>query len=658
MLQSERVLGPRWSLKELRTFYILLKAHGRQWDKLVERLPLRSEAMVRALFDMHRGYLSLSEASAEGFCAIMMDRYEMQDELQQHNSNASFNQSVDADGDVIMDVKQEIGDEQEPAARSRKKRRLEKLLATDQLATLHIQTEGDEQVEREERKLQKRGGRKSTHPMKARAWLPRKDERDETGLGNIHGARFDLPWFHWFYSYIDVDFFRHNEFIECLSGMGLGKITAAARPIWSSVRATMGRPRRLSPLFFSQEKEKLDSYRAVKRRLDPAHLPTGRTWPYRCPAPLQPGVPVIVWVGSERRFRLATVAAFRATEDTCQVFYCGNVSRVEAVPCSLENVMVLDFPPWSRRSEGSFTESKLAATTLLRRENGTRGGVSSLSTKKYSDAVGHRYREEKIRIVLAVKSLLHRKEKIISALSSLNERVAEQQIRLHEKNAMKSSLWTTPTAFSSAAVKDLVWTDPREKTQLQKQHSWLAANLDATNTHLKAALLNLQSFSASDPPEAVMGPAYSPDALAISGDASNLPTETLPEDQMRWAIDFLAASQQKAATVVAESALQVVKDDKELGSQSTPTSAVQLGSVVPETMQLVANCVTLMSVLHRHVAASPDVPPAVTQKLVERVLELLKPNHEANMDLYAELRSAAEATQAQMALQAATTDTD
>ncbi|KAG6970263.1 hypothetical protein JG687_00002744 [Phytophthora cactorum] len=612
MLQSERVLGPRWSLKELRTFYILLKAHGRQWDKLVERLPLRSEAMVRALFDMHRGYLSLSEASAEGFCAIMMDRYEMQDELQQHNSNASFNQSVDADGDVIMDVKQEIGDEQEPAARSRKKRRLEKLLATDQLATLHIQTEGDEQVEREERKLQKRGGRKSTHPMKARAWLPRKDERDETGLGNIHGARFDLPWFHWFYSYIDVDFFRHNEFIECLSGMGLGKITAAARPIWSSVRATMGRPRRLSPLFFSQEKEKLDSYRAVKRRLDPAHL----------------------------------------------VFYCGNVSRVEAVPCSLENVMVLDFPPWSRRSEGSFTESKLAATTLLRRENGTRGGVSSLSTKKYSDAVGHRYREEKIRIVLAVKSLLHRKEKIISALSSLNERVAEQQIRLHEKNAMKSSLWTTPTAFSSAAVKDLVWTDPREKTQLQKQHSWLAANLDATNTHLKAALLNLQSFSASDPPEAVMGPAYSPDALAISGDASNLPTETLPEDQMRWAIDFLAASQQKAATVVAESALQVVKDDKELGSQSTPTSAVQLGSVVPETMQLVANCVTLMSVLHRHVAASPDVPPAVTQKLVERVLELLKPNHEANMDLYAELRSAAEATQAQMALQAATTDTD
>ncbi|EEY58391.1 uncharacterized protein PITG_01054 [Phytophthora infestans T30-4] len=600
MLQSKRVLGPRWSPKELRTFYILLKAHGQQWDKLVECLPLRSEAMVRALFEMHRGYLSLPEASAEGFCAIMMDRYEMQDEMEQRKTNASASLSLDVDGDVIMDVKQEIGDGQEPAARSRKKRRLEKLLATDQLATLHIQKEKDDHAEREERISKKRGGRKGTRPMKARAWLPRQDERDDTGLGRIHGARFDLPWFHWFYSYMDVDFFRHNEFIECLGGMGLGKITAAARPIWSSVRASMGRPRRLSPLFFSQEKEKLESYRAVKRRLDPAHLPTGRTWPYRCTAPLRRGAPVIVWRETERCFRLATVGAFRATEETCQVFFCDNISRIEAVPCNLENVMVLDLPPWSRTSEDSNTESKLAATTLLR---------------------------QKIRVVLAVKSLLQRKEKIISALSSLNERVTEQQMRLHEKNAMKSSLWTTPTAFSSAAVKNLVWSNPVEKAQMQKQHAWLAANLEATNTHLKAALLSLH-------------------------DCSTLPTETLAEDQMRWAIDFLAASKQKAASVVAESALQVVKDDKELGSDT------QLGRVLPETMPLVANCVTLMSVLHRHVAASPDVPAAVTQTLVERVLELLKPTHEANMDLYAELRSAAEATQAQMALLATTTDTD
>jgi hypothetical protein len=34
----------------------------------------------------------------------------------------------------------------------------------------------------------------------------------------------------------------------------------------------MGRPRRLSPLFFAQEKDKLEAYRAVKRRLDPTQV--------------------------------------------------------------------------------------------------------------------------------------------------------------------------------------------------------------------------------------------------------------------------------------------------------------------------------------------------------------------------------------------------
>ncbi|KAL3669664.1 hypothetical protein V7S43_005047 [Phytophthora oleae] len=655
MTLSERVLGPRWSLKELRTFYILLKAYGQQWDKLVERLPLRSEAMVRALFEMHRGYLSLPEASVEGFCAIMMDHYETQ---QQHMARIVPDSSRDTDGDVVMDVKPEPEEIQEPQSRSRKKRRLEKLLATDQLATLQIKTEeGDKRAE-----TKKRTGRKSEVPRKARADLSKGEEGDDTGLEKLQGARFDLPWYHWFYSYIDVDFFRHNEFIQCLSDIGLGKITAAARPIWSSVRASMGRPRRLSPLFFAQEKHKLESYRTEKRRRDPTQLTSESTWAYpSTTTPLRTGVAVIVWMDSEQRFRLGAVSAFCPPEDTCQVLFWSKAASVNAVTCKLDNVMVLDFPPWSWRNNANAPEPKLAATTLLRRQNDSRGSAVTHSTPKTTGMVGDRYRDEKIRVVLTVKGLLHRKEKIVAALSKLNERVAEQQAQLHEQNAMKSSLWTTPTAFSSAAVKDLAWTNSQEKTQLQKQHSWLIANLNATNAHLKAALLSLQTFSASNPLEAggsVIGPDYLPDASTWTGDTRISPTETLPEDQMRWAIDFLAASQQKATSLVAESALQVVNDDTELASLNAPANDIRLGSVLPETMQLVSNCVTLMSVLHRHVAASPDVPPVVTQKLVERVLELLKPTHEANMDLYAELRAAAEAAQAQMSLLAETSEAD
>jgi hypothetical protein len=73
-------LGPRWTPKELRSFYILLKVHGEQWERLEELLPGRSAAMMRALFDMHRGYLALPEASADGFCAVMTDHYEAQKE--------------------------------------------------------------------------------------------------------------------------------------------------------------------------------------------------------------------------------------------------------------------------------------------------------------------------------------------------------------------------------------------------------------------------------------------------------------------------------------------------------------------------------------------------------------------------------------------------
>jgi hypothetical protein len=346
------------------------------------------------------------------------------------------------------------------------------------------------------------------------------------------------------------------------------------------------------------------------------------------------------------------------------VRFGGTASRGEAATCSLDNVMVLDFPPWSGKSEASVTEPKLAATTLLRREIGARGVAPTLPTPK-TDLAGDRYRGEKIRAVLAVKSLLHRKETIVSALADLNKRVAEQQKQVHESNAKKSSLWTTPTAFSSAAVKDLVWASSREKLELQKQHSWLAANLAATNSYLKAALLDLQScpsssqsWNGSQAPPGGAGSAYPSDSLPWGDDVMMEPTETLTEDQMRWAIDFLAASQQRASAVVAESALQVVKEDTALSSFSAPANEVRLGSVLPETMQLIANGVTLMSVLHRHVAASPDVPPVVTQTLVERVLELLKPSHEANMDLYAELRAAAESAQAQLILQAATREAE
>ncbi|RMX66167.1 hypothetical protein DD238_002693 [Peronospora effusa] len=652
-MQSVQVLGPRWSLKELRTFYILLKAHGQEWDKLEEHLPQRSSAMVRALFAMHRGYLSLPEASIEGFCAIMMDHYEMQDKptMILANKNEAKKTILANQNEANRDT--DIKQEEKPAARNKKRRRL------DQIMTFQNQKSKIYQKHMVKITITRRK-RKSTRPLKLRNGL---QDEDETGLAKVYGkTRFYLPWSHWFYSYIDNDFFHHNEFMECLSRMGLETMTVAARPIWSSVRASMGRPRRLSRLFFTQEKDKLETYRVAKRQLDPMQLVRNNkrevgtmngTWPYRSSPPLQPGMPVVVRVESERRFRFATVAAFCSTKGTCHVSFGGNVLPSDVTECNLDNLMVLAIPPKPGKSEASSVEPKQSATTLLRRENGIVGGAPILVTPEATDSIGARHQDEKIRAILAVKSLLHRKEKIILSLANLNERAAEQQM-----HALKFSLSTTPTTTSSAAIKDPAWTNSRERRQLQKQHSWLAANLSATNKHLKTALLTLQSFSANYSSEAEMSDtslAYPSESLKWD---NMMPSETLTEGQIRWAMDFLAASQRKSAVVVAESALQVVKDDKKLSSLSSSLTDARLGNLLPETMELVVNCVTLMSILHRHVAASPNVPPVVTQKLVERVLELLKPSHEANMDLYAELHAAADVAQAQMVLQASTSETD
>ncbi|RLN92091.1 hypothetical protein BBJ28_00024042 [Nothophytophthora sp. Chile5] len=562
MLESERVLGPRWSLKELRSFYILLKAHGRQWDKLQERLPQRTDAMVRALFDMHRGYLALPEASAEGFCTIMRDHYASLDELQQQSQR----QTIKTEGGGLPRKREaeendvsamgEDAMKPEPAtidSNHKKKRRLAKLLGCDQLEQLRIRSESDTDMPapaQAAEKRQTRPGKKSVMPRRSRVWLQGVDSEARAGVAMLQGTQFDLPWYHWFYSYVDVDFFRHNEFLDCLDRMGLGKTTVA---------------------------------------------------------------------------------------------------------CSLDNVMVLD-TSWSGKAEAGGGAHDMAATTLLRRGIGASNVVASLTESKPLDPVADQYRDEKLRAVLAVKSLLHRKEQIVLALGSLNERVAEQQLQLHEQNGMTSSLWTTPTAFSSAAVQQLAWANSRDKVMVQQQHAWLAVNLDVTNSYLQAALLHLQSFSATSQigasAAAHSDTGYRSDAFSWGNETPQLPTETLTVEQMRWAIDFLSSSQQKAASVVAESAFQVAGDGMRPSTMGDSANGSDRRAVVsPETMQLVANCVTLMSVLDRQGGAAPGVPPMLTQKLVERVLELLKPRHEANLDLYAELRTAAEAAQLQMALQ-------
>lgn len=86
---------------------------------------------------------------------------------------------------------------------------------------------------------------------------------------------------------------------------------------------------------------------------------------------------------------------------------------------------------------------------------------------------------------------------------------------------------------------------------------------------------------------------------------------------------------------------------------ASPSASVE---VLKETKQVIASSLCLMSVF---TAANNDVatsiPSAVLQKLVERMVGLLKPKHAENMDLYAELKAATDGLQAKFSLQSNST---
>jgi len=56
-------------------------------------------------------------------------------------------------------------------------------------------------------------------PRPARWWL------QDPSFSEVQGRQFDLPWYCWFYSCDDDAFFHHDEFVDCLNRMGLGRVS-------------------------------------------------------------------------------------------------------------------------------------------------------------------------------------------------------------------------------------------------------------------------------------------------------------------------------------------------------------------------------------------------------------------------------------------------
>jgi hypothetical protein len=71
--------------------------------------------------------------------------------------------------------------------------------------------------------------------------------------------------YEWFYCALDRPWFMRNEWQEYLTHLGLPASKRLTRTEWAYIRASLGRPRRLSLAFLREERQKLEYYREVVR---------------------------------------------------------------------------------------------------------------------------------------------------------------------------------------------------------------------------------------------------------------------------------------------------------------------------------------------------------------------------------------------------------
>jgi hypothetical protein len=216
----------------------------------------------------------------------------------------------------------------------------------------------------------------------------------------------------------------------------------------------------------------------------------------------------VVWMEMYQRCLMGTVVSSSPQEGVCTVVATTSSSdgssEVDArLLCPLSSVMVLDF------LQPHTVEQDIEAqgtASLLRRSDSRKKRSQALPARSSKpsgvsftplvERDGGNFHENRLRAVLAVKGMLQRKEQILSAMARLNEQAAKLQHESLKANGLdKSQLWTTPTRFSSAALKDVSWANAGVRKALQEQHTWLAQNLETTNEYLKASLLQLNSFT-------------------------------------------------------------------------------------------------------------------------------------------------------------------
>ena len=213
--------------------------------------------MVKALYFKNKTYLGLPTANAQDFSAIMADHYRYLSEGkldEEDEEEDSCSKQTDEDPQVF--------EVRKPVPKSKGSRKpIKRLYETIEITSTLSDFQFPSVCPRKACK----------GPLNA---FPNLSYSDQQFLVEYCQALRPVPvsakflnWCkcEWFYSYVDKGFFQVNEFVDILKGLGVEITEVMPLRNWKTMRCAMGRPRRFSQRFISEERRRLKKYReAVK----------------------------------------------------------------------------------------------------------------------------------------------------------------------------------------------------------------------------------------------------------------------------------------------------------------------------------------------------------------------------------------------------------
>lgn len=396
--------------------------------------------------------------------------------------------------------------------------------------------------------------------------------------------------YEWFYPNIDKLFFAQNEFVDCLDKLGLGTVSQLTRTEWSEVRSMMGRPRRLSPAFLRQEREKLGRYQDHIRKIQQHQIINSELVPIpeEVPSLLSEGHRVIARHPWSHEIHSGVVLGMprpREEKQEDDSLFTQQVIeyRVKFDRKELGSRMVADYDVMAQGNVKSmiWNPSPQSQDGSARAQSASSGLLSDSSTASFP---AH---EDDYRLIANLLRLLDRKGMLVAYLHDINE-LAERLVEDHrEKNP------TIPHEFS---------------LEFKKRYAWVVNQLELTGVELEASLKQLRLRTS---------------ATMRQAKKDGKKKKTVEQNDVEKHLD-----QRKALDICREEALMMVLDVKEK-LNLFPNQEIHMDDDQDNIQATIVRCLTLVLLIK--VCSECGLSPGLD---MDTILSKMKEKSKVNLSLF------------------------